>query len=52
MPFSDVYTRLVKDDNDVAGQITYSVYKRAKIEFIRKKQNELGAAILPEEVFE
>lgn len=50
--YSDVYTRLVKDDNDVAGQIAYSVYKRAKIEFIRKKHAELNIIVLPDDVLE
>ena len=52
MAYSDIYSRLVKDDNDVAGQMAYSVYKRTKAEFIAKKQAELGTMTIPEDMFE
>lgn len=52
MAYSNVYSRLVKDDNDVAGQMAYSVYKRTKAEFVAQKQAELGIMTLPEDVFE
>ncbi|MBQ6001704.1 MAG: hypothetical protein IJL18_02500 [Synergistaceae bacterium] len=52
MAYSDVYSRLVKDDNDVAGQIAYSIYKRTKKEFIARKQAELGVTLIPDEVIE
>ncbi len=52
MAYSNVYSRLVKDDNDVAGQMAYSVYKRTKAEFVAQKQAELGTMTLPEDVFE
>ena len=52
MAYSDIYSRLVKDDNDVAGQIAYSIYKRTKTEFVAKKQAELGVMVIPEDIFE
>ena len=52
MPYSNMYERLVKDDNDVAGQVAYAVYKKTKQEFIREKQAELGNMTLPDDVFE
>lgn len=52
MVSSDVYRRIVKDDNDVAGQVAYGVYKKNKLEFIQKTQNELGLMIVPDDVME
>ena len=52
MANSDVYRRIVKDDNDVAGQVAYGAYKRTKMEFIRKTQNELGQVVIPDDVME
>ena len=52
MASSDVYSRILKDDNDVAGQVAYGVYKRIKTEFIRKTQNELGLTVIPDDVME
>ena len=52
MPHSDVYNRIVKDDNDIAGQIAYAVYKRTKQEFIRRVQAEQGTVLIPDEVLE
>ena len=52
MPRSGVYSRLVKDDDDVTGQIAYSIYKRTKQEFIRKKQEEFSLNVIPDDVFE
>ncbi len=52
MVYSDVYDRLVKDDGDIGGQVAYGIYKKAKREFIRKKQAELGTTIIPEDVLE
>lgn len=52
MPHSDVYNRIVKDDNDIAGQIAYAVYKRTKQEFIRRMQAEQGTVLIPDEVLE
>ena len=40
MANSDVYSLIVKDDNDVAGQVAYVTYKRTRTEFIKKMQNE------------
>ena len=52
MPYSDAYNRLVKDDGDIEGQVAYGIYKKAKCEFIRRKQAELGAVTIPEDVIE
>ena len=52
MPHSDVYDRLVKDEADVRGQVAYSVYKRIKRDFIKRKQAELGTTQIPDEVLE
>ena len=52
MPYSDVYNRIVKDDNDMVGHVAYSIYKRTKQEFIRKMQAERGTILLPDEVLE
>lgn len=52
MAYSDVYDRLVKDDGDTSGLVAYGIYKKAKREFIRKKQAELGTTIIPENVLE
>ena len=52
MPHSDVYNRLVKDEADVRGQVAYSVYKRIKRDFIKRKQAELGTTQIPDEVLE
>ena len=52
MANSDVYSRIVKDDNDVAGQVAYVTYKKTKMEFIQKMQNELGQMIIPDDVME
>jgi hypothetical protein len=32
-----IYESLVRDENDTLGQIAYSLYKRQKIEFIKKQ---------------
>ena len=50
MAYSDVYDRLVKDDGDTSGLVAYGIYKKAKREFIRKKQDELGVIVLPDDV--
>ncbi|MBQ3449558.1 MAG: hypothetical protein IJG34_06665 [Synergistaceae bacterium] len=52
MPYSDVYNRIVKDDNDVEGLVAYGIYKNTKREFIRKTQNELGLMDIPDDVME
>ena len=52
MSYSDVYDRLVKDDGDISGLVAYGIYKKAKREFIRKKQAELGVTIVPDDVLE
>ena len=52
MAYSDVYDRLVKDDGDTSGLVAYGIYKKAKREFIRKKQAELGVIVLPDDVLE
>ena len=52
MPYSDVYNRIVKDDNDMVGHVAYSIYKRTKQEFIRKMQAERGTILLPDEMIE
>ena len=52
MPFSDVYSRLVQDDNDITGQIAYCAYKRIKQEFIRRVQSEQGTVLIPDEMLE
>ena len=49
---SDVYRRLVEDRDDVIGQVAYGVYKQAKQEFIRRKQEELNSDVLPDSVME
>jgi hypothetical protein len=35
-----IYSKLVKDENDMLGHIAYSLYKRQKIEFIKDKEEE------------
>lgn len=52
MHSSDVYNRLVKDENDVTGHIAYGLYKRAKAEFISKQQLRLGVTVIPEDVID
>ena len=40
--YNYIYSRLVKDQNDVVGMLAYSIYKQHKIEFIeniKKKKN-------------
>ena len=52
MPYSNVYDRLVKDERDITGLAAYGLYKKNKREFIRKKQEELGVTIVPEDMLE
>ena len=52
MSYSDVYKRLVKDNDDIAGIVAYGIYKNSKHEFIRKKQAELGTLNLPNDILE
>ena len=43
--YSYMYSRLVKSDQDVVGSIAYSLYKSAKISYIRKIEAETGSPI-------
>ena len=52
MPYSDVFERLVKGNGDIAGIVAYGIYKKAKREFIRKKQGEQGFTTIPDDVLE
>ena len=40
--YNYIYNSLVNDENDIVGIISYSVYKRHKIEFINNFQKEHG----------
>lgn len=40
-----IYTKLVEGDDDIAGHIAYSLYKRQKMEYIQKWEREKGGQI-------
>lgn len=48
--YNSVYDRLVKDENDILGQIAYAVYKSHKKAFIIRKQKELGVFPISKEI--
>ena len=48
--YNSVYDRLVKDENDILGQIAYAIYKSHKKAFIIRKQEGLGLSPGPREV--
>lgn len=48
----DVYDKLVADEIDVVGHVAYSIYMRAKQDFIKRRQLELGLEILPDDIME
>ena len=52
MAYSDVFSRLVRNDNDVAGRVAYGIYKTTKQEFIKKEQSERGTVLIPDDVME
>lgn len=52
MVHSDVYDRLIQDDNDIKGQVAYVIYKKTKRDFIRRMQTQLGTTVIPDDVME
>lgn len=44
-----IYDKLVRDENDFHGLVAYGLYKRHKIDFIKKIKDETGKDYVPEE---
>ena len=47
--YNYIYSKLVKDKNDILGIIAYSIYKRQKIEFLNKYKAEHDGEEAPRE---
>lgn len=44
-----IYDKLVRDENDFHGLVAYGLYKRHKIDYIKKIKDETGKDYVPEE---
>ena len=47
-----IYERLVKGEDDILGQIAYSIYKKRKWEFVVRKKAELDRDVIPSDLME
>lgn len=50
--FNDIYERLVSDEEDIVGQIAYSLYKAHKLDVIAQIKQEKGLDHVPEKDLE
>lgn len=48
--YNFIYAELVKNPNDLAGRLAYSIYKERKISYIEQKKEELNRELSEEEI--
>ncbi len=48
--FNKIYNQLVKDEDDFIGMVAYAIYKKCKVEYIEKFEEEKGRTPTDEEL--